>query len=246
MKYRHQLRFFLRAMRHRVTTNRGLIRYIRRHLITGDTAVDFGANQGEITYWMNWYVGRREGRVFAFQSNRTLAQHLNQVAEAFDWPHVTISDSHHSSSYTQRSVLTTKDADGRSLERDDQAQSSVVSLDDYFARKPGRPVRLIRCNSPGDELALFQGAESILREDRPALLFSCERQHHSSGQIEHVFEYLSGLGYRGEFIMHNGIWLRPFQVPLTMFRSDRHQQPGSRLYIRDFTFTARNPKSRAA
>ena len=56
-----------------------------------------------------------------------------------------------------------------------------MKLDSFFASRT-QPVSLIKCDVEGHEGEVFRGAEQLLRQDRPILLFECEQRHNGSRQ----------------------------------------------------------------
>ena len=72
---------------------------------------------------------------------------------------------------------------------------------------------------------------TILREDRPVLLFECEERMRNGDSMQDVFDLLLDLGYVGEFF-RNGR-----QLPLDDFRPE-YQKPGTSRseYANNFVF----------
>jgi FkbM family methyltransferase len=196
-----------------------------------------GAHKGAFTYWMRKAVGGT-GRVFSFEPQPELAAYLSEVTEAFRFANVTVIHAGVSSAPGRMDLFRWGNAPspGATLEPGSQRGSMeaipvrVECLDGYFARHPGRPIRLIKCDTEGHELSVFRGAEGILREDRPVLLFECERRHHRDRQIGHVFQYLEGLGYDGFFFLAGKL------RPIGEFRAEEHQVVGGRVYANNFAF----------
>ena len=109
---------------------------------------------------------------------------------------------------------------------------------------PAGPARVaaIKCDVEGHELEVFRGAERLLRESRPVLLFECEARHMTGGRTPNdVFDYLQARGYRGQFFSPRG--LRPIEE----FRLDLHQRPGAgrfwraKDYCNNFLFVPDEP-----
>ena len=92
----------------------------------------------------------------------------------------------------------------------------MVSLDDYF--DTDKRVSLLKIDVEGAELEIFKGAERILREQSPLLVFECEDRHLEAGSVQDVFSYLKSLGYKGSFICGNTL------LPLSAFDPSVHQR----------------------
>jgi len=111
----------------------------------------------------------------------------------------------------------------------------VVRLDDYFAGV-SHPLRLLKIDVEGHELAVLRGAEQMLEQQRPALLMECEDRHLRQGGVHEVFDFLTERGYRGRFFGENGL------QPLEEFDPAQHQRSeGERFweapgYVNNFVF----------
>ena len=95
---------------------------------------------------------------------------------------------------------------------------------------------LLKIDVEGAELGVFKGAERILRQHAPLLVFECENRHLAPGNVGEVFSWLETLGYRGSFICRNRL------KPLSQFDAGVHQRPHgewfwkSRDYCNNFVF----------
>ncbi len=198
---------FLRAWRYRLRVERQEIRFVLRNVRRGQTVVDVGAHKGAFTYWLQHAVGPT-GQVVAFEPQPEPARYLQAWKEAARRHHVTIvpaavserpgrmwlTREGHAASPGARLTTGVPPATQQTFE------VPVLSLDDYFAEFfPTRPIHFLKCDAEGHELQVFRGAERILRQHRPLLLFECETRHHESGSITPVFDYLRELGYEGFF-----------------------------------------------
>ena len=105
----------------------------------------------------------------------------------------------------------------------------TVTLDSYF-EKLSRRIAVIKCDVEGHELAVFQGAATILRRDKPALIFECEERHHRRYSNREVFRYLTDLGYEGFFFAQNR------RHPVAQFNVVTHGNPEGENYINNFVF----------
>jgi len=241
MSWTRMARFHYRAWRYRWRVEPAEIRFLLEHLRAGEVAVDVGAHKGAYTYWMQRAVGPA-GRVFAFEPQPELAEYLAAMARALGHGHVTVIPAAVSRT---RGTMTLarpgpRPSPGATLEPRDEPLGDafavrVETLDTYFLEHAAaaRPVRFIKCDAEGHELAVFQGAERILSEDRPVLLFECETRHHRGGAIEPVFDYLRGFSYEGSFFRGRE------RLPLAQLRPEDQAEAGRRGYVYDFAFLPR-------
>jgi len=230
-------RLIYRAWRYRLRLDRAEIAFVRSRLASKQTAIDIGAHKGAYTYWMQKGVGD-SGQVIAFEPQPQLACRLESLRRGFGWRQVTILQaglSNQRGSFdlhiprggpSPGATLTTS----HQLGDCDTLQVRVETLDGVLNAMKAGPVSLIKCDVEGHELEVFQGAESVLKTDRPALLFECEERHHADGCIEPVFDYLRSLGYQG-YYFHQGR-----QEPIATFNAEKLQQPGQTPYINNFAF----------
>ena len=238
---RESIRFRLRALKARFRDQRAEFEIIGRHLRAGDIACDIGANKGSFIYWLSrWVCG---GRVVAFEPQPDLARRLADVCRATGLDNVTVeAKAVYAHSGHQDLFLPAGHQPGASLQHAAVEAASfttlsvpVVSLDDYFA--VGDRIALLKIDVEGAELGVFKGAERILRQHAPLLVFECENRHLAPGKVEDVFSYLAELGYQGSFICRDRI------LPIAQFDAAVHQrQDGewfwkSANYCNNFVFS---------
>jgi Methyltransferase FkbM domain len=92
----------------------------------------------------------------------------------------------------------------------------VISLDEYFDASDR--VTLLKIDVEGAELGVFKGAERILRQHAPLLVFECENRHLAPGNVQEIFSYLNDLGYQGSFICRGQV------LPIAEFDAAVHQR----------------------
>jgi len=213
---------------------------IWRHLRPGDIACDIGANKGSFIYWLSWWVG--DGRVVAFEPQLELARYLQRLCRIIGLGNVTVEVKAVYSHSGDRDLFVPKGHEpGASLQRRmpegrnfTTLSVPVVTLDDYF--KDSDRIALLKIDVEGAELAVFKGAERILRQHAPLLIFECENRHLTPGKVQDVFSHLAGFGYEGTFICRNRV------LPISQFDAAVHQrQDGewfwkSRDYCNNFIF----------
>jgi len=113
---------------------------------------------------------------------------------------------------------------------DSPAEGSVheietVALDDYFPTEAR--VAALKIDVEGAELEVFRGAQRILAERRPLLVFECEQRHLRESSVYDVFEFLHGLGYQGQCVTHRGL------IDVAEFKVETHQpRVGERYWAR--------------
>ncbi|HLZ01506.1 MAG TPA: FkbM family methyltransferase [Bradyrhizobium sp.] len=216
-------RFSIRALKARFRDHRAEFAVIKRHIVSGDTVCDVGANKGSFLYWLSRWTGKR-GRVVAFEPQIDLASRVAKICDACGLRNVTVeTKAVFSGSGFRELHIPTRHKPGASLRlpalsADEFTTTAVpvVALDDYFA--PGDRVRVLKVDVEGAELEVFVGAARILREHKPLLVFECENRHLKGGSVRDVFAYLKSLGYEGHFV--DGRDLRP----LSLFDEAIHQR----------------------
>ena len=215
-------RFVFRGLKARFRDQRGEFAVIRAHVRAGDTVCDIGANKGSFVWWLSRWC--RDGRVIAFEPQPELARRLSDVCAALKLRNVTVeAKAVYSHSGTQDLFVPSGHQPGASLTHlAAEGESFVtlpvplVSLDDYFGEK--EKITLLKIDVEGAEFGVLKGAERILRQHGPLLVFECESRHLTSGTIGDVFAWLNGLGYEGSFIRHDTLY------PMSQFDAAVHQR----------------------
>jgi len=231
-------RLLYRAYRYRYRHDAAEIGFMLDALKPGDTAIDIGAHKGAYTYWMAKAVGPA-GRVLSIEPQPALADKLKRNLEAMALDHVTPFALALSDQPGRAELFIPGDgpSPGASLETEkagDAGDTVTVArdtLDALLDQHAHGPVRFIKCDVEGHELAVFRGAEQTLRTHTPTLLFECETRHHADGRIDGVFDYLRALGYTGAFFLDGEL------KPLDAFDPAEHQRAGEAPYCNNFVFT---------
>lgn len=234
-------RFLWRALRARFRDQRCELQALRLALKRGDTAIDVGANKGSYIFWLSRWT--TPGRVVAFEPQVSLVQYLQQACKVLALTNVKIEAAAVANSCGS-SILHIPgagDSPGASLsqrisERETcrDALVPVFSLDDYF--RGDNSIGAIKVDVEGYELNVFQGAERILREQSPVLVFECENRHLETGSVKDIFDYLAKMKYQGYFIWRYRLF------PISEFNEKIHQrETGERFwdeqdYCNNFVF----------
>ncbi len=237
MGYLQNLQFIYRAWRYRLKLEPEEISFMIKSLTPGDTAVDIGAHKGAYTYWMQRAVGRK-GRVFSFEPQPKLATYLQAMRTSLRLDHVRVEELGISSKIGSDELFVPCSGPSPSATLVSPQEGipgstydvRIETLDNYFKEKKGRPIRLLKVDVEGHELNAFRGAERILCEDTPTLIFECESRHHPQEGIYTVFDFLEELGFKG------GFYYRDKFLPLSQFNESEHQVSGKSPYINNFIF----------
>lgn len=204
VEYWHMLH---RAWRYRFRTERDEIGFLLKQDLAGKLAVDIGANRGIYSFWMHKKVGPT-GRVVGFEPQPEMIEALNRLRNSFKLSNFTIVNAGLSTEPGELQLVRKPDHwGGASFEREPTGDEEsmivpVTTLDLHAAEHFDRPVGFIKCDVEGHEPMVFRGAERVLREDRPTLLFECHEKQVSDGEF---FGYLEGLGYSGSFFFDGGL-----------------------------------------
>jgi FkbM family methyltransferase len=239
------LRFLWRALSYRWLRNRAEIAALRQHVRAGDHVVDIGCHKGGFLFWLRRYAGHA-GHVYAFEPQRGLAEYLRGIIAGQRWTNVTLEPVALSSARGSMDLLVPAEegqsSPGASLSAasvtgNHHRQTVVVmTLDSYIAS--AQRIACIKCDCEGHELEVFEGAERILRRDKPVLLFECEARHMSARRPEDVFKHLQSRGYRGFFFSPAGLQpIERFDVKIHQpVREGRYWQAPD--YCNNFLFVA--------
>jgi FkbM family methyltransferase len=215
-------RFLYRAWKARLRGERGEVQALLSRLGPGDRAVDVGANKGAYLYWMRRAVGPA-GAVYAFEPQPGLARYLETARQCMGWENVSVREVALSDAAGRRPlhVPGRENSPGASLEAAVGGNAREVDVDTLDHQLEGAgPIRLVKVDVEGHELAVFRGASRTLSAQRPALLFESEMRHLGGRSPHEVFAFLRVLGYRGAFFSPGG--LRPIEE----FDPSVHQRCG--------------------
>jgi len=216
------IRFLIRALKARFRDQKAEFDVIRQHLWPSDIACDIGANKGSFIYWLSCWC--RDGRVIAFEPQWELARRLASFCRTIGLSNVKVeAKAVYSHSGNKDLFVPTGHQPGASLNHKTLAGENfttlsvpVVSLDEYFDEHDR--VRLFKIDAEGAEFEILKGAERILRQHAPLLVFECENRHLAHGSVQDVFSYLEGFGYEGSFVCRNRLF------PISKFDPALHQR----------------------
>lgn len=238
LPFGERLRFLYRAWRYRRRVEPAEVGFVLQNVSAGQTCLDIGGHKGAFTYWLQRRVGPT-GKVFTFEPQPELFAYLERAKQSFGLHHVEIVHAAVSSSSGACRLFRPSDATspGATVEPGIHDGCSLtvpmVTLDQYLRNVPRRRVSFIKCDVEGHELEVFRGAESILGEDRPTLLFECEQRHHGERPINEVFDYLTSLGYSGHYFQQR-------QLRSLANFSSAQQSHGHDGYVYNFVFRPRD------
>lgn len=219
-------RFLYRTWRARLRDQRLEIATARALIRAGDCVADIGANKGSYLYWLRRAV-RDRGIVLAFEPQPTLAAYLRAATMQFGWTNVRVRELALSNAPGTRYLHVPGAAvsPGASLESSALSETTGVmlacradTLDRVLEEEQAGPLRFAKIDVEGHELAVFHGAETTLRRDRPSLLFECEERHLRRHNMRDVFSFLEQLEYDGYLILENGY------LPVREFDPAVHQK----------------------
>jgi FkbM family methyltransferase len=224
----HAARFIIRGLKARFRDEKAELSAIRNHVSLSDTVCDIGANKGSFTFWLARWC--RAGRVIAFEPQRDLANQLAADCKALRFSNVKVETVGVDSATGSKTLsIPTGHAPCASIKPSgvlfDNASTvsiPVVTLDDYFPES--EKVSLLKIDVEGAELDVLRGAERILKTSAPLLVFECENRHFETGGVNDVFEYLTSIGYHGNFVCRRKV------RPISEFDASIHQRADSEWF----------------
>lgn len=232
-----------RCWRYRFKSEAPSISFVRNANLKGATLLDVGANRGIFSIYMSRAAGS-SGNVIAFEPQPELREHLEIVRAGFGLSNLRIENVGLSSKPGELLMRRPKAGAGAaSFHIDPSAEWEafevpVVRLDDFVGREGIASVRLIKCDVESHELEVFRGGEATLRRDHPMLLFECNHEIASRGEM---FDFLQRLGYDGFFYHvspadHRSLFhkTRGFYAPVSKFADYGYSRPG--LDARNYLF----------
>ena len=152
---------------------------IRRLVQPGMTVYDVGANVGLYTALCSRLVGRT-GRIYSFEPNPALRSNLQRsIAEMGNVTFFPVALSERTGEavfYVPDDHLcaSLRNWTGRPVH---ELRVTTVRLDDLIEREHLPPPAFLKVDAEDAEVAIFQGAERLLREHRPIVLFEDMKEY---------------------------------------------------------------------
>ena len=246
------LKLLSRALKARWRDQAHELRAVKKALVNGGVCIDVGANKGSYLYSMaRW---SQSAPVFAFEPQRILADYLRSACQRSGLANVQVEHLAVSSVVGELDLHIPGDATspGASLEPGIADKTNchiervkVTTLDTYANAHIKAPVRVIKIDVEGHELAAIKGALALIGRDKPLLIIECEGRHLPEGQSVSTFiSYIASLGYTASLAMPG-----KGELPAQEFDAGKHQrQVGPRFwdakdYYNNFIFRPNRPAS---
>lgn len=152
-----------------------MLQDIKARVSPGDLVLDVGANVGNHTFYLACVAGCR---VAAFEPNSALAQaiktsrRLNQLEQQVEVFALGVGASSGRADFGHLDE-TNLGAQSLRLSTDRDAPIEVMALDEHSWSEP---VRVIKVDVEGMELAVLEGAEQLITRDQPILYVECQTE----------------------------------------------------------------------
>lgn len=237
--------FLYRAFKYRYIEDKPELAYITKSINKGDTVLDIGSHKGGYLYWLRKSVGE-EGLVYAYEPQPTLFYYLEKFISAYQFKNIKLEHAGVSSKKGNLKLFIPKaeglTSPGATFEERPLVESGhyidvpVLQIDEALKDRKNK-VSLIKIDVEGHELEVFKGAEELLMEDKPKLLFECENRHLNNRTVHDVFNYLKDLGFEGSFFKNGA--LKPLDQfdPKTDQAIDSNKEiENKKAYCNNFVF----------
>ena len=203
--------FLYRAYKYRYVEDKAELVYLVKNINPGDFVLDIGAHKGGYLHWIRKTTGAN-GKVMAFEPQPILYDYLKKSIGSFGYKNVKLHNAGVSSEAGSLELFVPKaeglTSPGATFEKRMDQQGHFIDVPvfkiDELLEDRERPVSFIKIDVEGHELEVFKGAEELLMEDKPKLLFECENRHLNDRTVHDVFDYLKDLGFEGSFFK-NGV-----------------------------------------
>jgi FkbM family methyltransferase len=234
-------RFLWRAFTNRYRESVVELSELRKNIKPDSVVCDIGANKGSYIYWFSKWA--KQGKVVAFEPQQPLVIYLQDIVRKLNLNNVIVEGKAVSSVTGNASFYIP--GGGYSLgsslspvvaERDycEEITVETITLDKYFSNS--EIISALKIDVEGAELDVFKGAERILSQSKPFLVFECENRHLKDKTVYDIFHYLYSFGYTGDFVLGRKL------IDIDKFDIDKHQkQDGERFwdkkdYVNNFIF----------
>lgn len=226
------LRFIYRNIKARFRDQHQEIKALLEHIQSGDTVVDCGANKGSYVWTLSRAVGK-QGRLIAFEPQPKLADYLKEMVSSCGLQNVQVEGKEISDHAGTMHLFVPGNGTSPSasleqsiMQREDCATYpvEVIKLDEYFSNRTQK-ISAIKIDVEGHEFSVLRGAQNILEQNSPLLVFECEQRHLTGATVGDILDWLRTLGYDGWFVQEGRL------SPISEFDAERHQsQKGERFW----------------
>ena len=228
------LKFAWRGLKTRHRSQVQELKAIRSALHQGGVSIDVGSNKGSYLYSMARWA--QSAPVIAFEPQKNLADYLALACGRSGFSNVTVENLALSDKEGELQIYIpgSSDSPGASLESSIADKTDchsetvqVTRLDRYLAGRLHQPVKVIKIDVEGHELAVIRGAMQTLGRDKPLLIIECESRHLPAGQsVAGFVADIQALGYAAT-LARPGLE----ELPASLFRDELHQpQVGERFW----------------
>ena len=147
------------------------VAFFRKYLKPGDTAIDVGANYGLFTLALGQIVGD-DGVIIAFEPNSQLHPYLIRLEADERVPMIVLANAAGRKTMRGSVRMDPRGSGGTQVlvgHVDDLPSIEIKALDEI--PESTRPIKAIKIDAEGMDVDVLLGAEKILREDRPVVIF---------------------------------------------------------------------------
>ena len=190
-----------RRWRYEYKSEKPSLAFLQSLDLDGQTLIDVGANRGIYTWIMSQCAGPA-GRVFAFEPQPEMNEHLESLRETFGLDNVAVTGQGLSSEPGVLELQRSRVGAGQAAVNlpagtyGETLEIPVTTLDSFVAEAVEKPIGLIKADVEGHEFEVFKGAQKTIVEHRPILLFELMDTEADRGDM---FSLLTDLGYLGWF-----------------------------------------------
>ncbi len=162
---------------------------------------DIGTNKGEYAYYTEKLIDPKN--IYLFEPEKTLNKQLKAIFKHCQIFDIALSDRKGVHLFKIPLINGIADNCLSSLEVENKEQNETESiiyevktdtLDNFIKEKDLHP-DLIKIDVEGHELSVLQGGQNYIANYHPTLIIEIEQRHHSSINIETVFESFKNKGY---------------------------------------------------
>ncbi len=162
---------------------------------------DIGTNKGEYAYYAEKLIAKKN--IYLFEPEKKLNKQLKAIFGASNVSDIALSDSKGLHQFKIPVINGVVDNCLSSLEvgnKEDNETGAIIyevktaTLDNFIKEKNKFP-ELIKIDVEGHELSVIKGGEVYISTHHPTLIIEIEQRHHTTINIETVFDSFKIMGY---------------------------------------------------
>lgn len=184
--------------------------FLRNLIKEGDNVIDVGASYGFHSVLFARLIGP-SGIVYSFEPSYVVFQELLQNLNLNDIKNCKVEQSALGNTSGHANLYFYKDLGSgassfkkRWIGKPQVERCKLMTLDEHVHSKKMKNIKFIKCDVEGAELDVFKGSLSLLKRDKPTVMFEVAGAYKHFGYTSlDIYSFFEDLGYRICYVSNN-------------------------------------------